>query len=101
MRGGGSRRYAEGRGERSVYPSQDPPLLLGRGLTSEIVRTSLDLAFEEIGLPEVVAFTRPENHASRRVLEKSCFTFLRHVAELERDQYLVEIPRSNPVHRGR
>ena len=64
----------------------------GRGLASEIVRASLGLAFEEIGLPEVLAFTRPENHASRRVLEKSGFTFLRHVAELERDQYLVEKP---------
>ena len=62
----------------------------GRGLASEIVRASLGLAFEVIGLPEVVAFTRPENHPSRRVLDKSGFTFLRHVAELERDQYVVE-----------
>lgn len=61
----------------------------GRGLATELVRASLELAFERLGLAEVGAFTRPENAASRRVLEKTGFAFVRHVSELERDQYAV------------
>ena len=52
---------------------------------SEIVATSLALAFHDLGLVEVAAFTRPENDASSRVLRRAGFTFLRHVPELERD----------------
>lgn len=61
----------------------------GRGLASELVHASLALAFRDLRLPEVVAFTRPANHASSRVLIKAGFIFLRHVAELERDQYVI------------
>ena len=61
----------------------------GVGLASELVQASLALAFRDLGLPEVIAFTRPANHASSRVLAKAGFSFLRHVTELERDQYVV------------
>lgn len=61
----------------------------GRGLAGELVQASLGLAFRDLGLPEVFAFTRPANHASGRVLGKAGFNFLRHVPELERDQYVV------------
>jgi ribosomal-protein-alanine N-acetyltransferase len=61
----------------------------GRGLASELVQASLALAFRDLGLPEVIAFTRPANHTSSRVLIKAGFIFLRHVPELERDQYVV------------
>ena len=71
------------------------PAYWGRGLAGEIVEAALALAFRELGLAEVSAFTRPENRASARVLERAGFVFLRHVPELERDQYVVR-----PAHRS-
>ncbi|MCA1481723.1 GNAT family N-acetyltransferase, partial [Bradyrhizobium sp. NBAIM08] len=43
----------------------------GEGLATEIARASVRVAFEEIGLPDVVAFTRTTNIASQRVMEKA------------------------------
>jgi ribosomal-protein-alanine N-acetyltransferase len=63
-------------------------LYWGRGLATELVQASLSLGFRELGLAQIVAFTRPANHASGRVLTKSGFLFVRHVPELERDQYV-------------
>lgn len=68
------------------------PAYWGRGLATEIVEASIRLAFEDIGVPEVFAFSRPDNHGSRRVLEKSGFTLLRFVEELERDQFRLNHP---------
>jgi RimJ/RimL family protein N-acetyltransferase len=68
------------------------PAYAGRGLASELVRASLALAFDELGLAEVGAFTRPANRASARVLRKCGFAFVRHVPELERDQYRIARP---------
>jgi ribosomal-protein-alanine N-acetyltransferase len=42
----------------------------GRGLAPEAARACLRYAFEELRLERVVAITRPENVASRRVLAK-------------------------------
>lgn len=41
-----------------------------RGLATEGARETLRHAFEDLGLPEVVSFTVPENLPSRRVMEK-------------------------------
>jgi ribosomal-protein-alanine N-acetyltransferase len=41
----------------------------GRGVATELGRHSLDAA-TEVGFERVVAFTRPDNLASRRVMEK-------------------------------
>jgi ribosomal-protein-alanine N-acetyltransferase len=43
----------------------------GRGLATELARECVRLAFEVLGLPEVVSFTLPDNRASRRVMEKA------------------------------
>lgn len=42
----------------------------GRGLAAEAARASLRYAFEELHFERVVAVTRPEHTASRRVLER-------------------------------
>jgi ribosomal-protein-alanine N-acetyltransferase len=42
----------------------------GEGLATEIGAASLAVAFATLRLPEVVAFTLPDNRASRRVMEK-------------------------------
>lgn len=76
------------------------PGFWGRGLATELVEAALDLAFRDLGLAEVFAFTKPANFASRRVLARTGFLFQRHVPELERDQYRVEgrdpAPRRTP-----
>ena len=46
----------------------------GRGVASEAVRQVLHVAFRELGLHRVEAFTRVDNHASQRVLERNGFT---------------------------
>jgi RimJ/RimL family protein N-acetyltransferase len=66
------------------------PAYQGRGLATEIVHAALALAFDELELPEVYAFTRPANAASRRVLVKAGFEAVGHVPELERDRYRLE-----------
>jgi [ribosomal protein S5]-alanine N-acetyltransferase len=59
----------------------------GRGYATELVRVALDLADRVLKLPEIRAFARAENIASRRVLEKAGFDFVRVVPELERLLY--------------
>ena len=65
------------------------PTCWGRGLATEIVSAALDLAFGELELARVSAFTRPENHASARVLRKAGFRRVDYIAELERDRYSI------------
>jgi len=64
----------------------------GKGLASELVQAAVHLAFGDLELPQVFAFTKPNNRASRRVLQKNRFEFVRYVPELERDKF--EISRS-------
>ena len=61
----------------------------GRGLASELVRESLAYAFDDLGLPEIGAFAKPENIASLRVLVKTGFARVRFIPELERDEYRI------------
>ncbi len=44
-----------------------------QGLATELARASLDVAFNVLDLESVIAFTRPDNIASRRVMEKTAF----------------------------
>ncbi|RFS83147.1 N-acetyltransferase [Actinomadura spongiicola] len=46
----------------------------GRGVATEALRQVLDVAFTDLGLHRVEAFTRVDNHASQRVLERNGFT---------------------------
>ena len=41
----------------------------GQGLATELGAASIDVAFGQLGLREVVSFTLPHNRASRRVME--------------------------------
>lgn len=62
----------------------------GRGLATELIQASLELAFRRLRLSEVLAFARPDNPASAQVLKKTGFTLVRYVPELERDQYALD-----------
>jgi len=47
----------------------------GKGFGTEMARAAVDAAFTLADLEDVVAFTLPENAASRRVMDKTGFTF--------------------------
>ena len=47
----------------------------GDGLATELGAEAVEVAFGELGLAEIVAFTLPHNAASRRVMEKLAFTY--------------------------
>jgi RimJ/RimL family protein N-acetyltransferase len=57
------------------------------GYATELVAASLDLADRVLKIRDVRAFARPENVASRRVLEKAGFEIVRFVPEMERWLY--------------
>lgn len=46
----------------------------GRGVATEALRQALDVAFDGLRLHRVEAFTRVDNRASQRVLERNGFT---------------------------
>ncbi len=51
----------------------------GRGLATELTRTAVQTAFGALALERLVAVALPGNLASRRVMEKSGFTYARKV----------------------
>jgi ribosomal-protein-alanine N-acetyltransferase len=65
-------------GERAVELGWSVPVAeQGRGYASEAAIASLDFAFAETRLEEIVSFTWTENAASQRVMEKAGFSFER------------------------
>jgi ribosomal-protein-alanine N-acetyltransferase len=50
-----------------------------KGLATEMAKAILEVAFEELGLTDVVCFTLPTNGASRHVMEKAGFEYERDV----------------------
>jgi RimJ/RimL family protein N-acetyltransferase len=55
------------------------PSRWGRGLATEVAIVSVELAFSVLQVDQLVAITRPDNLASRRVMEKSGFTYARDI----------------------
>jgi RimJ/RimL family protein N-acetyltransferase len=51
----------------------------GQGLATELALTAARVAFGELGLRQIVAFTLPHNLASRRVMEKAGFRYEREI----------------------
>jgi len=51
----------------------------GQGLATELAQAATRVAFEDLGLEQIVAFTLPDNPASRRVMDKSGFVFEREI----------------------
>jgi RimJ/RimL family protein N-acetyltransferase len=50
-----------------------------QGLATELARAAVEVAFDDLDLDEIVAFTLPDNIASRRVMEKAGFTYDRDI----------------------
>lgn len=51
----------------------------GKGLALEATNQLVRIAFEDVGLDDVVAFTLPTNEASERVMQKAGFTYEKQV----------------------
>jgi [ribosomal protein S5]-alanine N-acetyltransferase len=73
-RGGLSRTEFDGRPEVEVGWTVVPERW-GQGLATELGAAAVEVAFADLGLADVVAFTLPDNAASRRVMEKLGFEY--------------------------
>jgi RimJ/RimL family protein N-acetyltransferase len=51
----------------------------GLGLATELASACVEVGFDQLGLRRIVAFTLPENVASRRVMEKAGFEYERDI----------------------
>ncbi|MBV9466477.1 MAG: GNAT family N-acetyltransferase [Solirubrobacterales bacterium] len=49
----------------------------GEGLATELAQAAVEVAQRDLQLAEIIAYTRPDNLASRRVMEKSGFVYER------------------------
>jgi ribosomal-protein-alanine N-acetyltransferase len=73
-RGGLARTEFDGRPEVEVGWTVVPERW-GEGFATELGAAALAVAFGDLALPDVVAFTMPHNVASRRVMEKLGFAY--------------------------
>jgi RimJ/RimL family protein N-acetyltransferase len=94
-RGGLSRAHVGGRDEVEVGWAVMPERW-GRGYATEVGAASVKVAFDVLGLPDVVAYTLPDNRASVRVMEKLGFGYEREVvhANLPHVLYRLQSPGS-------
>jgi RimJ/RimL family protein N-acetyltransferase len=54
----------------------------GHGLATELAQASVQVAFDSLGLPEIIAITLPDNAASRRVMGKAGFAYDRDIVHV-------------------
>jgi RimJ/RimL family protein N-acetyltransferase len=73
-RGGLSRTEFDGSPEVEVGWTVVPERW-GEGFATELGAAAIEVAFADLGLPDVVSFTLPENLASQRVMEKLGFVY--------------------------
>jgi len=78
MVGRGGLQYTDAIGGFSVEAAWTiAPERWGQGLATELARASVAVAFEGLDVHEVVAISLPDNLASRRVMEKTGFDYVR------------------------
>jgi RimJ/RimL family protein N-acetyltransferase len=75
-RGGPHRRHVAGNAEVEIGWTVVPERW-NQGIATELGAASLEVAFGPLALPDVVSFTLPHNHGSRRVMEKLGFAYER------------------------
>jgi RimJ/RimL family protein N-acetyltransferase len=92
-RGGLRRVELEGRAEVEVGYGLMPEFW-SQGLGTEIAQESVRVGFDELGLRELIAFTLPTNHASRRVMEKAGFRYVGDTVWADRPHVLYRLWRA-------
>lgn len=70
---GGLRGTAESDAAELVYAVDEP--WWGRGIATEIAKTSLDFGFSALAIERVIALAEPENLATKRVFDKAGLSF--------------------------
>jgi RimJ/RimL family protein N-acetyltransferase len=55
------------------------PRRWGQGLATELANASVEVAFDALDVRDLIAITLPDNHASRRVMEKAGFDYDREI----------------------
>jgi RimJ/RimL family protein N-acetyltransferase len=65
----------------------------GEGLATELALASVDVAFGPLELTDLVAFTLPDNLASRRVMEKAGFSYEREIMHVGLPHVLYRVRR--------
>lgn len=71
-----------------------------QGLGTEIARVSVDVALGELGLESVVAFTLPDNVASRGVMAKAGFAYERDITWRSLPHVLYRYPAARALRSG-
>jgi RimJ/RimL family protein N-acetyltransferase len=66
----------------------------GQGLATELALASVDVAFGPLDLDQIVAFTLPDNVASRRVMEKAGFSYDREILHVGLPHVLYRLRRA-------
>lgn len=66
-----------------------------RGFATEMARASIEAGFEQLGLPDIVSFTLPHNHGSRRVMEKLGLRYERDIVHAGLPHVLYRIRRDD------
>lgn len=67
----------------------------GQGVATEMAVASLQIGFTQLGMRDIVAFTLPTNHASRRVMEKVGFRYERDIIHVGLPHVLYRIRRED------
>ena len=65
-----------------------------QGLATELALASIDVAFGPLDLDQVVAFTLPDNVASRRVMQKAGFSYDRDILHVGLSHVLYRVRRA-------
>jgi ribosomal-protein-alanine N-acetyltransferase len=68
----------------------------GQGYATELGAAAVRVAFADLGLASVVAYTTPDNRASLRVMEKLGFEYERDVVHADLPHVLYRLSTSNP-----
>ena len=80
MVGRGGLQYTDATGAVAVEAAWAiVPARWGEGLATELARASVRVGLETLARPDLIALTLPDNHASRRVMDKAGFVLLRDV----------------------
>jgi ribosomal-protein-alanine N-acetyltransferase len=93
-RGGPRTTHVGGRDEVELAWSV-VPARWGQGYATEIGAASVRVAFGDLGLPDVVAYTMVDNIASRRVMEKLGFGYEREVVHADLPHVLYRLQRDS------
>jgi [ribosomal protein S5]-alanine N-acetyltransferase len=93
-RGGPRRCHVAGRDEVEIGWTVTPERW-NQGIATEIGAASIELAFGPLALRNVVSFTLPHNHASRRVMEKLGLVYERDIDHAGRPHVLYRLSASS------